>query len=132
LNATAYQPEIEEGEIASDESATDASEPVTDAPTDAGPGEAPAPVAPPGVAPAAPVPPPAGPAPQSRARRMRGPRSMPLTPSLLSFDFGVRGVSLRPGIPSVDVRPIYTATEVAQFGVAPGTQVLIPAVGGRF
>jgi len=137
LNATSYKLEVEEGEIVSEDSATDVSEPTVDAPTDAGPGDGPAPIAPPtggpadpGAAPAGPAP--AGPAPQSRVKRMRAPGRAPITPALLSLDLGRRGLSLRPGVPAVDVRPLYSPVEVAQFGVTPGTQVLIPAVAGRF
>ena len=142
LNATSYKPEAEEGEFSSEDALADSSEPFTDSPADASSGDAPAPVAPPSAAPAAPesappapveaAPPSESPAPQSRSKRPRARRRPELPMSLVSLDFGKRGVGLRPGVPAIDVRPIYSVTEVAQFGVSAGTEVQFPVLGGRF
>jgi hypothetical protein len=129
MNATAYKPEVEEGETASDDSTSDVSaEPQGgDAPTEAPPVEAvPAQPTMPGAAPSAP--PPAGP----QARRSKKPARSRFMPGLIGVDLSGPRVTLVPGVPTVDVQPLYSAREFAQFGGAPGHQVTFPAFAGRF
>ena len=131
LNATAYTPEAEEGEIASDDSSSEVSEPTQDSPTDAAPGADAPPVGPTSEpsGPAA-APPAAAPAPQSK--RMKSRRRPPIAPALLGLDFSGPSFAIRPGIPAIEVQSLYSSREVAQFGVASGQQVIIPALSGRF
>lgn len=142
INATAYRPEAEDGETVSEEGSSDFSEPPMEAPTEAAPGDSAAPVAPspapasgaPAATPPPEAPAPTGPAPapQARRSRVRSPRPT-ILPSLLGLDFSGRSIAVRPGIPAVDVQPLYSQREMAQYGLAPGgTQVVIPAIGGRF
>jgi hypothetical protein len=129
LNATAYKPEVEEGETISEEPGAGG---------DSGtPGAAPeAPESPGTAPPAAPgAPPPATPAPgkkSSRAKARRGHAFVMPAPGLLGLDFTGQRVALRPGTPTVEVKPMYSSREVAQYGVAQGTEVSFPAIVGRF
>lgn len=139
LNATAYKPEVEEGEVASDESTSEvSSEPSSESSSEAAPGEAPPGVgpaaAPPGVSPPSGAPPagPGAPGPQSRRHKSVKPRRLPATPGLLDLDFTGSRVAIAPGVPTVDVRPILSARDVAAMGAPAGTQVTFPVVGGRF
>jgi hypothetical protein len=134
LNATAYSPEAEEGETVSEDSTSEVSEATPDSPTEAAPGDAappagasPAPAAPPAAAPLPGAMP--APAPQSKRLLRRRPT---FETAVLGFDFSGAALAVRPGIPAVEVKPLYDAREVAQYGVAPGTQVTIPALSGRF
>ena len=74
--------------------------------------------APPAVTPAPPV--------QPTAMRHRHRRSMPL--ALVGVD--ARGI--RPGVPAIGLQPLYSETEIAQFGVKQGTEVRVPVVSGTF
>jgi len=130
LNATAYKPEVEEGETASDDSVSDVSaEPSGDAPTEAPPVEA-GPGQPPAPGPAPATPPPSGP--QARRSKKGAPSRATFVPGLLGVDLSGPRVSLVPGVPTVDVQPLYTAREVSQYGGAAGHQVTFPALAGRF
>lgn len=122
LNATSYKPEVEEGEVAVDESASEGTEPTPEASPEAAPGD--------GAPSVAPAPSPTAPAPQSALRRKS--RRPAFAPSLIGLDFTGSSVTLRPGIPAVDVRPLYSMQEAAQYGIAQGTQVMVPALSGRF
>ena len=140
LNATAYKPEVEEGEIVSDESSSDGVEPAGDAPVDAAPGDsAPSPdpaasPADPAASPAAPAASPGDPAvaPAPHSKRTKTRRAPPVATALLGLDFSGPSWAIRPGIPAILVQPIYSASEIRHYGGAAGTQVLIPAVSGRF
>ena len=43
---------------------------------------------------------------------------------------GARGA--RPGVPAVELHPLYSDTEIAQYGVAQGTEVRVPVLSGSF
>ena len=58
--------------------------------------------------------------------RHRHRRSMPL--ALVGVD--ARGI--RPGVPAIGLQPLYSETEIAQFGVKQGTEVRVPVVSGTF
>jgi len=86
------------------------------------PGEQPA-VAP-GAAPEPPAP--ATPAPGATPTTSKGKHRVPL-----AF-IGVDRRGIRPGVPAVEVVPLYNNTEIAQFGVKQGTEVRVPVVRGSF
>jgi hypothetical protein len=134
LNATAYKPDVEEGETASEEVGAEVTGTGTDGPSEAPVG---APPQPGGAAPAPAVQPLPGvqptALPQAKAnvkKKQRKPRYLP--PSLLGFDFTGHELVVRPGVPAVDIRRTYSEREVAQYGVAQGTSVTFPALTGRF
>jgi hypothetical protein len=114
LNVTVYDTEDEEEEP-SEEGGSDL---VQVTPT----GELPA--AEPGAAPATPTP--AGPAATEPPKTSRGKHRVPL-----AF-LGVDRRGLRPGVPAVEIRPLYSETEIAQYGAIQGTEVQVPLVRGIF
>ncbi|MBM4363541.1 MAG: hypothetical protein FJ104_12745 [Deltaproteobacteria bacterium] len=130
LNATAYKPEVEEGEMASDDTTSDVlTEPTGDAPAEAPPVEA-APEKAPAPSPVPAAPPPSGP--QARRSKKSAPSRASIMPGLFGVDLTGPRISLVPGVPTVDVQPLYTAREVSQYGGAAGHQVMFPAFAGRF
>jgi hypothetical protein len=137
MNATSYKPEVEEGETASDQTEENAPEVSPDG-EPAGPGVGPQPMPPgttPPVGPAAPGPAtPGAPTPQSHLRKKAKKHHARayIPPSPLGFDFSGRGVAVRPGMLAPEVKALYSAKEIAQFGVTQGTEVAFPVLSGRF
>jgi hypothetical protein len=111
LNATAYKPpESDRAEPANNEPAKDA------------------PKATPPAAPGA-APPPPAPTTQRKLKRSREVASLPHIPiSLLDVYQGKVGL----GLPALEVRPLYSMTEMAQYGVTQGTEVRIPVFKAMF
>ena len=128
LNVTLYGTEDNEEDTGSDETTTTPIEGGAPKPGVApehapahGPAAAP-PAAPSGAPPAAS---PAAPS-QPTAMRHHHRRAMPL--ALVGVDS--RGI--RPGIPAIGLQPLYSETEIAQFGVKQGTEVRVPVLTGTF
>jgi hypothetical protein len=57
-------------------------------------------------------------------------RTLPL--AVVGVDATGKRTRVRPGIPAVEVRPMYTPEEVAVWGVEQETEVVVPLVRGRF
>jgi len=111
LNATAYKPPE-----------SDRPEPVKNEPGRDGTTVTPPP---PGGAPAA-APPPTT---QRKVERSRAIASLPHIPiSLVDVYKGKIGM----GLPALEVRPLYSMTEMAQYGVTQGTEVRIPVFKAMF
>ncbi len=140
LNATAYKPEVEEGEVSSDEPGGDAAPGGGELPQPEGvpgePGVGPQPTPPgqpPAVSPGTVSPGMQPPAPGGGGGAKNHKHRRPyLPPALLGIDLIGNQVALRPGIPAVDVKPLYSSKELSQYGVAQSTEVSFPMVSGRF
>ncbi len=137
LNATAYRPpDSDRNEPASNEPASDAPKPTPVPPAPgaapAAPGAGPAPGSTSSKSPSSPSAPKSGPAhPVYRYRSsFRGElASMPHVPTgLIDMFHGKLGL----GLPAVEVRPLYTQSEMFKYGVAQGTEVKLPLFKAMF
>jgi hypothetical protein len=122
LNATAYKPPADYQE----DKAPTGTEPAADVPQP----PAAAPTAPAATAPTT-VPPPA--APQSSLRyKFQTPRAEIAPPATSYSMVQLSDSSVRMGVPGVEVRPVFSAAEVRQYGMAQKEEVRIPLFSAVF
>ena len=79
----------------------------------------------PAVAPGA-TPEPPSPTPAAAPKTSKARRRIPL-----AF-VGVDERGIRPGVPAVEMVPLYTNAEIARYGLKQGTEVRVPVVRGTF
>jgi hypothetical protein len=136
LSATAYEPPAN---YTLDKAPVD--EPVAEPPQPNGAPTGPAPATPAGTeaTPPAPVTPPPTPTPSTGsvhrarsgalARRALPPLDYHLSPPAL---IGISSQALTLGIPAIELRDVYSKTELAMYGVSQGTEVRVPVLNFLF
>jgi hypothetical protein len=116
LNATAYKPPE-----------SDRTEPAANEPAKDGPKVAPPAAAPPGAGPA-----PAPPTTSRDRKKTRGRRDLAGLPHIPVSLLDVYHGKVALGLPAFELKPLYTHQEVAQYGVAQGTEVKFPVFKAMF
>ncbi len=140
LNATAYQPETEEGETdvtVEGEAAPGGAAAPAGVPGAAAPGGLAAPGVPAAAGPGAAGPATAAEVPEGplavhapHRRDLAGRPALPM--SFVSFELARRGAEVRAGVPTVAVANLYSDEEVGMYGARQATLVYVPIAAGRF